>query len=570
MKQKTMRKKKAGRFLTLVLAAAMSLSLSGTPVFAAPAGDDIVVQNEGGEGDPVEMDDVFSESLQQIMEDLKVLLADVQDYIDTLVPELSERISEKIAEAKEAAEEFVADAKEKAEQLLADTKEKAEQFIADAKEKGEQFIADAKEKAEQLIVDAKEKGEAFVSAAKEKGEQLVTAVKENSEALLEKAKETAEQLKQSLTEAKEKAEEFIANAKAAAAEKYAQAKEAAEKIIADVKDQAPEVIEKAKEAAEKVLAEAKEAGEKLLTAAKEKAAGLIATVKEKVPAKIEEVKEVIGKLIEEAKKLIVLKDPVVESEPAGKALTYNKKAQALVTEGECKGGTYYYALGEDPIFAPEYDVDEDIEDTAWSTEVPTAKDKGTYYVWYMIVGNLLYNDTEPVCIISTISQWKKYSKGWRYEMPDESYPQNAWMKIDGKWYFFDEDGYMEENAYREGYYLKKNGAWDGVNKKAGWRKTSTGWWYSLPDGSWLAKTWKKIDGKWYYFHADGYIAECEYVNGYYIGKDGAWDGSKKASWKQDSNGWYYSDTSGWYAKNRTLVIDGKSYTFNAKGYCVNP
>ena len=122
MKQKTMRKKKAGRFLTLVLAAAMSLSLSGTPVFAAPAGDDIVVQNEGGEGDPVEMDDVFSESLQQITEDLKVLLADVQDYIDTLVPELSERISEKIAEAKEAAEEFVADAKEKAEQLLADTK----------------------------------------------------------------------------------------------------------------------------------------------------------------------------------------------------------------------------------------------------------------------------------------------------------------------------------------------------------------------------------------------------------------------------------------------------------------
>ena len=537
MKQKTMRKKKAGRFLTLVLAVAMSLSLSGTPVFAAPAGDDIVVQNEGGEGDPVEMDDVFSESLQQIMEDLKVLLADVQDYIDTLVPELSERISEKIAEAKEAAEEFVADAKEKAEQLLPDTKEKAEQFIADAKEKGE---------------------------------QLVTAVKEKSEALLEKAKETAEQLKQSLTEAKEKAEEFIANAKAAAAEKYAQAKEAAEKIIADVKDKSPEVIEKAKEAAEKVLAEAKEAGEKLLTAAKEKAAGLIATVKEKVPAKIEEVKEVIGKLIEEAKKLIVLKDPVVESEPSGKALTYNKKAQALVTEGECKGGTYYYALGEDPIIAPEYDVDEDIEDTAWSTEVPTAKDKGTYYVWYMIVGNLLYNDTEPVCIISTISQWKKYSKGWRYEMPDESYPQNAWMKIDGKWYFFDEDGYMEENAYREGYYLKKNGAWDGVNKKAGWRKTSTGWWYSLPDGSWLAKTWKKIDGKWYYFHADGYIAECEYVDGYYIGKDGAWDGSKKASWKQDSNGWYYSDTSGWYAKNRTLVIDGKSYTFDAKGYCVNP
>lgn len=570
MKQKITWKKKADRFLTLVLAAAMSLSLSGTPVFAAPADDDIVVHDEEGEGDPAEIDDVFSESLQQIKEDLKVLVADVEDYINTLVPELTERVSEKIAEAKEAAKELVVDAKEKGEQLLADAQEKAEKLIADAKEKGEQFIADAKEKGEQLIADAREKGEQLVADAKEKGEQLVATVKEKGEALLEKAKETTEQLKQSLTEAKAKAEEFLTKAKEAAAENYAKAKETAEKIIADAKDKAPEVIEQAKEASSKVLAEAKEAVEKLLTAAKEKADELVATVKEKAPEKIEQVKELIGKLIEEAKKLIVLKDPVAETEPAGKNLTYNKKAQALVSEGECTGGTYYYALGEDDIIAPEYDGDEDITDAKWSPEVPTAKKKGTYYVWYMIVGDLLYNDTEPVCVVSTISQWKKYSSGWRYEMPDDSYPQNEWMKIDGKWYFFDKDGYMEENAYREGYYLKKNGAWDGVNKKAGWRKTSTGWWYSLPDGSWLAKTWKKINGKWYYFHADGYIAECEYVDGYYIGKDGAWDGSRKASWKQDSNGWYYGDASGWYAKNRTLVIDGKSYSFDAKGYCVNP
>lgn len=597
MRQKTVRKKKAGRFLTLVLAGAMTLSMSGTAAFAAP-NEDIVVQGEGGEGDPTG-EDIYNESLAQIVEDLDALVADVEEYIDTLIPELSDLISEKIAEAKEViadatekaeqlvaeakekGEQFIADAKEKAQQLITAAKEKAQQLIATAKEKGGQYVADAKEKAQQIIAAAKEKGEQFltaakekyetlIAAAKEKGEEFVTAVKAKGEELLAKANETVEQLKQLLAEAKEKGEQFIAEAKAAAAEKYAKAKEAAEKIIADAKDKAPEIIEQAKETAAKVLAEAKEEGEALLTAAKEKAAKLIADVKEKAPEAIETVKETIQQLLEEARKLITLKDPTVELPPAGKDLTANKKAQALVTEGECTGGTYYYALGDDDMIAPEFDGDEDIEDAKWSTEVPTAKAKGTYYVWYMIVGDLFYNDTEPECVISTISQWKKYSKGWKYELADGTCPKNEWMEIEGTWYFFDKDGYMEENAYREGYYLKKSGAWDGGKKKAGWKHNSTGWWYCLPDGSWLAKVWMKIDGKWYYFKADGYMAESEYVDGYYLGRDGAWDGIPKASWKQDSKGWYYIDTKGWYPKNRTLVIDGKSYNFDAKGYCLNP
>ena len=40
------------------------------------------------------------------------------------------------------------------------------------------------------------------------------------------------------------------------------------------------------------------------------------------------------------------------------------------------------------------------------------------------------------------------------------------------------------------------------------------------------------------------------------------------SWRKSDSGWWYGDDSGWYAKNVTLMIDEKPYTFNAQGYWV--
>ena len=42
-------------------------------------------------------------------------------------------------------------------------------------------------------------------------------------------------------------------------------------------------------------------------------------------------------------------------------------------------------------------------------------------------------------------------------------------------------------------------------------------------------------------------------------------GEPSGTWKKESGGWTYTD-----AKGRSYVIDGKTYTFDAKGYCVNP
>ena len=100
-----------------------------------------------------------------------------------------------------------------------------------------------------------------------------------------------------------------------------------------------------------------------------------------------------------------------------------------------------------------------------------------------------------------------------------------------------------------------------------WKSDSTGWWYEDTSG-WYAKSeWQKIDGKWYYFCADGYMDYSEYRDGCWLGADGAWDEDYTGGqWKSDATGWWYEDESGWYPTSQWVWIDGVCYYFNASGY----
>jgi len=65
------------------------------------------------------------------------------------------------------------------------------------------------------------------------------------------------------------------------------------------------------------------------------------------------------------------------------------------------------------------------------------------------------------------------------------------------------------------------------------------------------------------------MAANEWVKGYYwINKDGTWTYKYKASWKKSGKKWWFGDTSGWYAKNTTITINGKRYTFDKSGWMV--
>ena len=118
--------------------------------------------------------------------------------------------------------------------------------------------------------------------------------------------------------------------------------------------------------------------------------------------------------------------------------------------------------------------------------------------------------------------WHKNSKGWWYQDATGWYPTSQWLKIDGAWYYFDSKGYMEANCYRQGYWLTKSGACDEKYYGGAWHKNSKGWWYQDATGWYPTSQWLKIDGKWYYFYADGYLAVSTMINGYTVDANGIW------------------------------------------------
>ena len=167
-------------------------------------------------------------------------------------------------------------------------------------------------------------------------------------------------------------------------------------------------------------------------------------------------------------------------------------------------------------------------------------------------------------------EWKKVGTEWMFLQENGLYARNSWKLINGIWYSFDQQGYMEHDAYRKGYYLKPNGAWNGAEPVPGWEQDDTGWRYAVTGDTYLCSTWKKIDGKWYYFKADGYAAQNEFVNGWWLGGSCVQNDPVHYGWHKSSRGWWYGAAGGWYARNATYVINGKKYTFDRYGYCVNP
>lgn len=141
--------------------------------------------------------------------------------------------------------------------------------------------------------------------------------------------------------------------------------------------------------------------------------------------------------------------------------------------------------------------------------------------------------------------WQKESGKWYYYNTDGTMA-TGWQKVGSKWYYFDETDIMQ----------------------TGWKKIGSKWYYFNSSGAMLTG-WQQIGGKWYFLKTSGAMASKEWVKGYYwINKDGTWTYEYKASWKKSGSKWWFGDTSGWYAKNTTITIADKKYTFDAKGWLV--
>lgn len=55
------------------------------------------------------------------------------------------------------------------------------------------------------------------------------------------------------------------------------------------------------------------------------------------------------------------------------------------------------------------------------------------------------------------AEWKQDSTGWWYASEDTYY--TGWQYIGGKWYCFDNKGYMLYSTIKDGYFLQSDGSW---------------------------------------------------------------------------------------------------------------
>ena len=140
---------------------------------------------------------------------------------------------------------------------------------------------------------------------------------------------------------------------------------------------------------------------------------------------------------------------------------------------------------------------------------------------------------------------------------------SGWVKQDGAWYYFDENGNPVKNAWQGSYYLKS----DGKMAQSEWIYDDSyqAWYYLKSDGSYAKNAWQgayylKSNGKmaqgewvydssyqaWYYLKSDGSYARNAWQGNYYLKSDGK---MAKGEWVYDATyqAWYYLKSDGSYA-----------------------
>ncbi|OCA98307.1 immunoglobulin-like domain-containing protein [Clostridium beijerinckii] len=147
------------------------------------------------------------------------------------------------------------------------------------------------------------------------------------------------------------------------------------------------------------------------------------------------------------------------------------------------------------------------------------------------------------------AEWRQDSNGW-WNTEGSSWSV-GWKEINGKWYYFKQDGYMVHDTTIDGYTIGSDGAWIqaapnnvttnkdksfDINEFKNTLRTAG---YPIEERDTLYKEnsvsrgWKLVNGKYYYFSFEGVLAKNETVDGYYLGADGALDTTKGKSQLQD-------------------------------------
>lgn len=158
---------------------------------------------------------------------------------------------------------------------------------------------------------------------------------------------------------------------------------------------------------------------------------------------------------------------------------------------------------------------------------------------------------------------------------------SGWQKIDGNWYYFDEEGTRivgKKEINGATYYFNQEGV-----MQTGWIFTEGHWNYFASSGA-MKTGWVKDKGTWYYLDKDGVmLTGLQEIDGtrYYLNASGAmqtgwkWldnhyyyfatSGAMKTGWFKDKGLWYYLKPEDGVMATGFLDVDGTRYYLNASG-----
>ena len=241
---------------------------------------------------------------------------------------------------------------------------------------------------------------------------------------------------------------------------------------------------------------------------------------------------------------------------------------ALAAQGWVKSGNTWYFYNKNGTLARNawagnywLGADGKMVTNAWV-------DNGRYYVGSN--GEWVKNAQKPADTTTNTAKqgWIQSGASWYYLDANGRVVRNAWIGN----YWLGTDGRMATSSWVDNgrYYVGSNGLWvQGAKKqeekKQGWVKSGSDWYYFDQNGTLVRNKWAGN----YWLGADGKMATNAWVdNGrYYVGSTGLWDKNakkqeeKKQGWVKSGNDWYYYEN-GTLARNKWagnywLGADGK-------------
>ena len=122
-------------------------------------------------------------------------------------------------------------------------------------------------------------------------------------------------------------------------------------------------------------------------------------------------------------------------------------------------------------------------------------------------------------VLAATAGWLTEDGELRYRDSEGYYLTDSWKKKDGERYYLNEDGYISQWISEA-----NEDEWDS-------EAPDTYWYYYGKDGKSVVSKWQEIDGKNYYFNEEGHMQtgmlELDGAT-YYLGEEG--DGAMKTGW----------------------------------------